>query len=181
MLNQGIIAAREMGVTSTPAASLERLYLAHRDSVVRYLRSISPSEDEAFETAALVFERAFATIAREPDVELGIGWLLRTARNAAVDQGRRRRVRQVAVTGLSATTAHEPSLEAGYLERERALALRAALSTLPDPTRDAIVLRYALGLPARTIGEVIGRREDATQKLITRGLVRLREVLDERS
>jgi len=180
MLGSGIVAVRETGVTSRAAASVERLYVAHRDAVVRYLRSISPSEDDAFDTAAVVFERAFAAIAREPDVELGLGWLLRTARNAAVDQRRRRSVRQVVVTGLAGTTTLEPGPEAGYLERERGLALRAALATLPDPTRDAIVLRYALGLPARTIGEVIGRREDATQKLITRGLARLREVLHER-
>jgi RNA polymerase sigma-70 factor (ECF subfamily) len=167
-------------VTLTPAASLERLYLAHRDAVVRYLRSISAGEDEAFDTAAVVFERAFAVIGRDPEVEIGLPWLLRTARNAAIDQRRRRKVRQVAVAGLASAAVTEPGPEAGYLERERALAIRAALARLPDHTRDAIVLRYGLGLPARTIGEVIGRREDATQKLITRGLARLREVLDER-
>ena len=179
MLTASTAVTREKGGTLTPAASLERLYLAHRGSVARYLRSISSSEDEAFDTAGLVFERAFAAICRDPEVELGLAWLLRTARNAAIDQGRRRKVRQVAVAGLVPAAATEPSPEAGYLERERAHAIRAALATLPDLTRDAIVLRYALGLPARVIGEVIGRREDATQKLITRGLARLREVLDE--
>jgi RNA polymerase sigma factor (sigma-70 family) len=169
---------RDLPLTMTPASALERLYLAHRDPVVRYLRAVSPSEDEAFEVAGIVFERALGVLVRDPSAELGLPGLLRTARNASVDQSRRRRVRLVAVAALP-SSAPEPSPESGYLERERALAVRAALATLPAATRDAIVLRYALGLPARAIAEIIGRREEATQKLISRGLARLREALDD--
>lgn len=173
-------AARGRGLTQTPAAAIERLYVAHRDPVVRYLRAISPSDDDALDTAAFVFERAFAVLGRDPGKELGLPWLLRTARNATIDQARRRTVRRVAVTQIGTVLPLDPGPEDGYLARERAIALRSALAGLPDPARDAIVLRYGLGLPAREIGEVIGKGEEATQKLITRSLARLREVLDER-
>jgi RNA polymerase sigma factor (sigma-70 family) len=173
-------AARGHGVTQTPAAALERLYVAHRDAVLRYLRAICSTEDDAIDTAALVFERAFTQLGSDPDRDLSLPWLLRTARNATIDQARRRQVRRVAVGRIATIPPVGPGPESGYLARERAEALRAALATLPGPTRDAIVLRYGLGLPAREIGHVIGKREDATQKLITRGLRRLREVLDER-
>jgi RNA polymerase sigma-70 factor (ECF subfamily) len=173
-------AARAQGLTQTPAAALERLYVTHRDTVVRYLRAVSPTEDDAIETSAVVFERAFAQLGRDPTRELGLPWLLRTARNATIDQSRRRMVRRVAVTQIGLVMPTDPGPEPGYLARERDEALRAVLAGLPDETRDAIVLRYGAGLSAREIGEVIGKREEATQKLIARGLARLREVLDER-
>jgi RNA polymerase sigma factor (sigma-70 family) len=172
------IATRGLLVTMTPAAALERVYVAYRDPVVRYLRGITSSEDEAFELAATVFERAFVALVRDPGLDLSLAWLLRTARNAVIDQARRRKVRLLAVGSLPTSGRHEPDPESNYLEREQSLAIRAALARLPSETRDAIVLRYAVGLTAKAIGEVIGRKEDATQKLIVRGLARLRESLD---
>ena len=163
----------------SPASALERLYATHRDSVVRYLRATTRSEDDAFELAAVVFERAFGELRRRPDLELGLPWLLRTARNAAIDLSRRRRVRELAGRVLRPASSIDSGPEARYLARERAARLRAALQTLPAATRDAIALRYGLGLSAREIGDVIGRGEAATQKLISRGLARLREALDE--
>ncbi len=180
MLDAITLGAREVQVTPTAAVALERLYVAHRDAVLRYLRAISPGEDEAMDLAAAVFERAFAVVARDPSVDLGLPWLLRTARNAAIDQGRRRKVRQVHLAGMAPSAGFVPGPEPGYLERERDAALRAALAQLPEPAKDAIALRYGLGLSAKEIGPIIGKGEAATQKLIVRGLARLREVLDAR-
>ena len=101
-------AARTQGLTQTPAAVLERLYVAHRDSVVRYLRAVSPTEDDAIETTAVVFERAFAQLGQDPTRELGLPWLLRTARNATIDQSRRRTVRRVAVTQIGSVMPTDP-------------------------------------------------------------------------
>ena len=164
-------------VNSDAAAALERLYVAHRDAVVRYLRGIGTTDDEAFDLAAATFERAFRTITREPATELGLPWLLRTARNAAIDQARRRRTRD-SVVRLLPGGSHGEGPEAMYVAQERALAVRMALGQLSSIERDAIVLRYATGLTSREIGLVLGRGEEATQKLISRGLARLREALD---
>ena len=46
---------------------------------------------------------------------------------------------------------------------------------MPEPQRDALALRYSVGLTARQIGAVIGKSEEATQKLITRALSELKE------
>ena len=48
---------------------------------------------------------------------------------------------------------------------------------LPEQ-RDAVALRYAAGLSAKEIGQVIGKSEAASQKLIQRALVVLREARD---
>jgi RNA polymerase sigma-70 factor (ECF subfamily) len=57
-------------------------------------------------------------------------------------------------------------------ERRR---VRRLVAQLRAPERDAIALRYAAGMTAREISEVIGRSEEATQKLLSRALVRLKE------
>jgi len=56
-----------------------------------------------------------------------------------------------------------------------AIGLLTAVAGLPPIQREAIVLRYAAGLTAREIGEVIGRSDQATQKLLTRALATIRE------
>jgi DNA-directed RNA polymerase specialized sigma24 family protein len=58
-------------------------------------------------------------------------------------------------------------------------ALLGLVATLPPDQRDAIALRFGGGLTAREIGTVLGKREAATQKLISRGLARLREAYDD--
>jgi RNA polymerase sigma-70 factor (ECF subfamily) len=159
------------------ARAFGRLYERHRTAVYRYARSRVDSDDEAADLTATTFERAFAAIGRyraEPDGPLP--WLLRIARNAAIDANRRRRpvtsLHRVAEPVWQASGA---SAEEGAMSAEAANQLRAIVAGLADPARDAIVLRYASGLTAREIGAVIGRSEEATQKLLSRALATIRE------
>lgn len=157
--------------------SLEALYLAHRESVFRYLRAMSGDEDRALDLTAITFERAFAELraGREP----GLGWLLRTARNAAIDADRRARTALLFHRRSRETEASASSPEEQTLEAERARRVHQALGSLPEPQRDAIALRYTSELTVREIAEVIGKSAAATQKLLDRGLLRLKESLDD--
>jgi RNA polymerase sigma-70 factor (ECF subfamily) len=161
------------------AAVFEALYAAHRDPVFRYLRARTASDDEALDLAATTFERALRYLEREPMVSVGLGWLLRTARNAAIDAARRRRTAEVLARLLPGRERHAPSPEASILAKERSAELRHAVAALPDAQRDAIALRFTTDLTIREIARVIGRSEAATHKQISRGLARLREVLDD--
>ena len=58
--------------------------------------------------------------------------------------------------------------------------LRAMVRSLPSPQREAVVLRFTTRLAVREIGSVIGKGEDATEKLISRALTKLREGFNER-
>ncbi len=49
------------------------------------------------------------------------------------------------------------------------------LDQLPELQRECLLLRYGAGLTAREIGQVIGKSHEATQKLITRALAKLKE------
>jgi RNA polymerase sigma-70 factor (ECF subfamily) len=67
------------------------LYERHRFAVFRYLRTRTPSEDDAAELTAVAFERALAAVPKYRPRGGGVlAWLLRIARNAAIDAGRGR-------------------------------------------------------------------------------------------
>ena len=160
-------------------ALFEELYAQHREAVFRYLRARTADEDEALDLAATTFERALRQLERSPTVELGVGWLLRTARNAAVDARRRRRAAAVIGRVLHWQDKDESSPEVVALADEQAAMVRRAVAALPEPQRDVIALRFTTELTIREIGQVVGRSEAATQKQLSRGLARLRESLDD--
>jgi RNA polymerase sigma-70 factor (ECF subfamily) len=150
------------------------LYRRHRLSVYRYLRSRTPSDDDAIELTAITFERALVAIPRYRSRGGGVvAWLLRIARNAAIDAGRRTSVIPLDTDLVDRRTAASPEAVAIANEDRRALA--QALAALPEAQREAVILRYAAGLTARQIGEVLGKSDVATQKLLGRALASIRE------
>ncbi len=154
------------------------LYLQQRDRVFRYLRTRCASDDDALEVTAQTFERALRAMPRYTTQRGGVtAWLLRIARNAAVDLERRRRP-IVALTSSPESATSAPSPEEVAMGAEERRALRAAMRQLPAVQRDALALRFGARLTAREIAPVIGKSEDATQKLITRAIARLREDLE---
>lgn len=153
------------------------LYVRHRDTVLGYLRARTRADDDALELTAMTFERALASIHRYRHRGAGFrAWLLRIARNAAIDEARRRGRRADATLDPVFVDAAARPDEAAELADERHR-LRLAIAALPEPQRDALGLRFGAGLTAREIGVVLGKGEAATQKLIERAIDRLREVL----
>jgi RNA polymerase sigma-70 factor (ECF subfamily) len=158
-------------------ASFGRLYEEHRLSVYRYLRGRTRSDDEALELAAVTFERAFTGMSRYRRRDGGAhAWLLRIARNSAIDAHRRRRP-SVDLAGAGVALGRM-AVEADRVERART-DIVDLVAGLPDDQREALLLRYASGLTAREIGAVMGKREGAVQKQIERGLSALREAIDD--
>lgn len=158
------------------ALAAESLYRAHREQVFRYLRAISGDEDQALDLTAVTFERAFRELGRRRG-DIGVGWLIRTARNAAIDAARHRRTVDLAEQRVADRPTPVRSLEDTAVDAERARRVLAAVAALPRPQQDAIVLRYTSDLTVREIAALIGKSEAATQKLIGRGLDRLKEGL----
>lgn len=156
-------------------SAFQVLYERHWLFVYRYLRARTATDDDAADLAATTFERALAGVRGYRPGPSGFrAWLLRIARNAAIDASRRRRATKPfeATEGIGIA---ESGPEARVLDAERSRELQALVAALPDAQRDAVVLRYAAGLSAREIGSVIGKSEAATQKLLTRALARLKE------
>jgi RNA polymerase sigma-70 factor (ECF subfamily) len=158
----------------TDPEAFGQLYRRHRLSVYRYLRSRTASDDDAIELTAITFERALTAMPRYRSRGGGVvAWLLRIARNAAIDAGRR--TSHVPLDADIVDRRGGVSPEAVAVANEERRFLAHALADLPGPQREAVVLRYAAGLTARQIGEVLGKSESATQKLLSRALATIRE------
>jgi RNA polymerase sigma-70 factor, ECF subfamily len=146
------------------------LYERYRLPVYRYLRARGADDDLALDLTADTFERALRSLGRyRPRAGGFAAWLLRIARNARVDD-RRRTARLVPLPDAGPASADQAN-------PDLAIDLRRLVAGLPAPTREAIALRYAAGLTASEIGVVLGKRPEAVQKLIERGLETLREGL----
>lgn len=162
-----------LAARSDPAA-FGLLYNRHRLAVFRYLRTRTNNEDDAAELTAVAFERALIAMPRYRPAGGGfLAWLLRIARNAAIDAGRR-----ASTVPLIADVRDERPVaapEESALENEARSALLAAVNRLPEVQREAIVLRYAARLTAREIGAILGKSDQATQKVLSRALATIRE------
>lgn len=162
-----------LAARSDPAA-FGILYDRHRLAVYRYLRTRTSSEDQAAELTAVAFERALTAMPRYRPTGGGfLAWLLRIARNAAIDAGRRASAAPLDADFPDARHAISP--EAAALAKETRATLVAAINRLPEVQREALALRYAARLTAREIGDVLGKTDQATQKLISRALETIRE------
>lgn len=105
-----------------------------------------------------------------------LAWLLRIGRNAAADHERRHRPLVAQWRMNSDQPTLEPSPEETAVRSDERRRIRLMVADLPEVQRDAVALRFGAGLTARQIGVVIGKSEEATQKLISRAIGRLREV-----
>src|SRR5207342_1885395 len=133
-VNQTLVATAEQAPSEADIA-FERLYRSSRDDVYAYAAGILRDRAAAEEVTATAFERAYRKRDRF-DAARGEprAWLFGIARNAALDELRRRgRQAELAAepADLASTPAHE-SAEAS----ERRLALTAALATLEARERE---------------------------------------------
>jgi RNA polymerase sigma-70 factor (ECF subfamily) len=96
-------------------------------------------------------------------------WLYRMTVNAALDQARRRKVRDaVSLDALAAV----PAAAGALLDAER-IDLAAALAELPERLRVPVVLRFFAGLEYREIAAELGCREGTVASRLSRALARL--------
>jgi RNA polymerase sigma-70 factor, ECF subfamily len=167
---------------ASEADAFAELYVRHREDVFRFLRARCRDEDDALELTAVTFEKALRAVHRYRPQAGGIrAWLVRIARNAAVDAHRRRG----RLSGESETSAgmasSDLSPEESAIAGDEHRRIRAMVANLPNLQRDAVAMRYAIGLTAREIGLVIGKSEEATQKLISRAVAQLKETYRDQS
>ena len=151
------------------------LYMRYADNVYGYVRSIVKDHHEAEDVTQHVFAKLMTVLPKYEERRVPFAaWILRVARNVAVDHMRQRRaVPCEEVRELDAHDEHE--------EREQnSLSLREALETLPDEQRQVVVLRHLVGLTPGEIAGRLGKTEPAIHGLHHRGRGALRTSLVER-
>jgi RNA polymerase sigma-70 factor (ECF subfamily) len=155
------------------AEALRFLYVRYADNVYGYVTSIVRDEHEAEDITQHVFTKLLTVLPRyeQRDVPFS-AWILRVARNVAVDHLRSRRPTPTedprpATTGADTSTAD-------YGE-----SLRQALRELPDDQRTVVVMRHLVGLSPTEIAERMGRTESSVHGLHHRARGTLRKSLVE--
>ena len=83
------------------------------------------------------------------------------------------------LSGLIAAPQDTPSRIA--VQQERLAQLSDALAALPEPQRDAILLKHAQGMTLEETGRELGRSPAAVASLLRRGLKRLREIMNDQT
>jgi RNA polymerase sigma factor (sigma-70 family) len=178
--SKGVIDTKDVAEPQTASQWFEGLYRSSRDDVFAYVATLLRDRAAAEDVTALAFERAYrrrATFDRRRGGDRG--WLFGIARNAALDELRRRRRvgRLVTAPGVE----DEPRVDDGAEVSLRRTAVRTALATLPAREREIVALKFHAGLRNTEIARVLGLSESAAGTLLYRTMQKLREACDETS
>jgi RNA polymerase sigma-70 factor, ECF subfamily len=154
--------------------ALRYLYVHYADHVYGYVSSIVRDEFEAEDVTQHVFAKLMTALPKyEPREVPFSAWILRVARNVAVDHMRQRRA-------IPCDEVRDPGVESDDdASRHRSLDLRDALATLPEDQRQVIVMRHLVGLTPGEIATRLGRTEPSIHGLHHRGRGALRTALTE--
>ena len=149
------------------------LYVRYADDVLRYVNSFVHDHHEAEDITQNVFAKLIHAIKKYEQRSVPFtAWILRVARNAALDHMRARR----------ATPCEEVRLEddgRSEVAAERGRDLRQALKRLPDDQREVLVLRHVVGLSPTEIADTLGKSESSVHGLHHRGRRTLKSALQD--
>lgn len=153
--------------------ALSYLYSRYSDDVQRFVQSIVHDHHAAEDITQDVFAKLMRAIRKyeQRDVPFA-AWIMRVARNAALDHLRSKRQIPVEEVWISEDGQEQTSLE--YTD-----ALKTALADLPESQRQVLVLRHIGGLSPTEIAERLGKSEASIQGLHHRGRAALKVSLRE--
>jgi RNA polymerase sigma factor (sigma-70 family) len=157
--------------------AFDRLYRSSRDDLYAYVASLLRDAAAAEEVTAAAFERAYRKRHRfDPERGEPRAWLFGIARNAALDE-LRRRGRQAELTAEPADL-KDFGAEEGAEHSERRLAVYAALERLAPGERELIALKFFAGLGNAEIAQVLDISESNAGTKLHRAMTKLREACD---
>jgi RNA polymerase sigma-70 factor (ECF subfamily) len=140
------------------------IYSTYSNDVFRFVRSIIGDEHEAEDVTQTVFLKLMRVIAKYQRGTVPFtAWLMRVARNAAIDHLRERR--PVPCEEIRGQSTHDDI----DVNLERLIELRAAMAGLQDEQREVVLLRHVHGLAPGEIAERLGKSEGAVHGLHHRG------------
>ncbi|NIP16358.1 MAG: sigma-70 family RNA polymerase sigma factor [Pseudomonadales bacterium] len=158
-------------VASHDHAAFRELLSRHLDSIHRYLLRLAGSAEDADDFAQETFLRVWLNASKyEPGRVAVTTWVHRIAHNVCVDEMRRRRGTTTLAQVLKPHT-DEPD-ESG--PKERFEHLQAALGSLPEAQRSAIVLCRIQGFSNRDAARIMNVSVRALESLLARARRKLR-------
>ena len=103
-------------------------------------------------------------------------WLIRIAHNLAANYYRDRSRKPT--SALNDTEVEPHDTEDLVVGREEAVTVLEGVRALPEDRREALIMRFALGMDNREISRALGRSEGATKVLIHRAIKQLEQELE---
>jgi len=176
--------------TRRDPVAVEDAFTAHYSAVFRQVQRLMRDPDDSYDLTLTAWEKAQRAWDRRPLVAVEIKpWLFRIARNACVDELRRRQlVRWEPLEGtrrndgdsapsaspaaMLTSDSHDPERE--VLRSERADLVRRALRRLPTRYRTCLLMREAEGLSCEEIGTRLQLSSGAVRTTLCRARQRLR-------
>jgi RNA polymerase sigma-70 factor (ECF subfamily) len=158
------------------------LYRSHLRDVYSYLYYRIGNHHDAEDLTEQTFLQAYRHFERaqqESDGRPLRPWLIRIAHNLAANlyRDRSRRPQSVLDDEIQLPTAHSTEdLVSGRDELARVL---EGLDSLGDDRREALIMRFALGMDNREIARALGRSDGATKVLIHRAIRQLEGIVAE--
>ena len=158
------------------------LYRAHLRDVYSYSYYRTGNHHDAEDLTEQTFLQAyrhFERAQRESNGRPLRPWLIRIAHNLAAnyyrDRSRRPQTQLEDASLISAPHDTETLVE----DREELQEVLAGVASLPDDRREALIMRFALGMDNKEIARTLGRSEGATKVLIHRAIRQLEDRLKE--
>lgn len=152
---------------------LHYLYLRYADDVLRFINGLVRDHHEAEDITQNVFAKLMTAIVKYEERAVPFdAWILRVARNAALDHLRAKRAIPSEEVRLTDTGAAQTAVDRGR-------ALRQALEDLPEDQREVLVLRHIVGLSPIEIADTLDKSESSVHGLHHRGRRTLRANLTE--
>ncbi|HKG37760.1 MAG TPA: sigma-70 family RNA polymerase sigma factor [Conexibacter sp.] len=171
-------------MTATPPTALdtswerfEALYRSSRDDVYAYVATLLRDDAAAEDVTALAFERAYR---RRRSFDRARGdqraWLFGIARNAALDELRRRKRHATLAVDPEDSAAADAFTSEDHADGAlRRTAIRAALDRLAPRERELVALKFHAGLTNAEIARVLGVSESNAGTLLHRTIAKLRK------
>ena len=161
-------------------AEFSELYRAHLRDVYSYayyrVGNHHDAEDlteQTFLQAYRHFERAVA----ESDGRPLRPWLIRIAHNLAANLYRDRSRKPQTPIEDSDTLRTTHTTEDLVEGRDELARILEGVKDLPDDRREALIMRFALGMDNREIARAMGRTDGATKVLLHRAIKQLEEIV----
>jgi len=153
--------------------ALRFLYVRYADNIYGYVRSIVRDEHDAEDITQHLFSKlTFALSRYEPRSVPFAAWILRVARNLALDHIRAKRA-------IPCEEVRPVDSVADDFSFERSSALRDALDALPPDQRQVLILRHVVGMTPGEIARSLGKTEGSIHGLHHRGRRTLQRELSE--
>jgi RNA polymerase sigma-70 factor (ECF subfamily) len=161
-------------------SAFSELYKAHLRDVYSYAYYRVGNHHDAEDLTTQTFLQAyrhFERASRESDGRPLRPWLIRIAHNLAANLYRdRSRKPQSPIDDTTVLTA--PHTTEDLVEgRDELSRILDAVQRLPDDRREALIMRFALGMDNREIARALGRTDGATKVLIHRAIRQLEELV----